>query len=80
MAKNVAKQANPKRVAYEKKQQEKGEQVIKWIIGVLIVFFRPHQTRLYLQRSRTHRQGAAPWRLWIPDHQGTLDGRRLEPL
>lgn len=38
MAKNVAKQANPKRVAYEKKQQEKGEQVIKWIIGVLIVF------------------------------------------
>ena len=38
MAKNVAKQANQKRVAYEKKQQEKGEQVIKWIIGVLIVF------------------------------------------
>lgn len=38
MAKNVAKQANPKRVAYEKKQQEKGEKVIKWIIGVLIVF------------------------------------------
>ena len=37
MAKNVAKQANPKRVAYEKKQQEKGEKVIKWIIGVLIV-------------------------------------------
>ena len=37
MAKNVAKQANPKRVAYEKKQQAKGENVIKWIIGVLIV-------------------------------------------
>ena len=37
MAKNVAKQANPKRVAYEKKQQEKGEKAIKWIIGVLIV-------------------------------------------
>ena len=38
MAKNVAKQANQKRVAYEKKHQEKGENVIKWIIGVLIVF------------------------------------------
>ena len=37
MSKNVAKQANPKRVAYEKKQQEKGEKIIKWIIGVLIV-------------------------------------------
>ena len=36
MAKKTAKQANPKRVAYEKKQQEKGELVIKWIIGVLI--------------------------------------------
>ena len=37
MAKKVAKETNPKRVAYEKKQQEKGEKVIKWIIGVLIV-------------------------------------------
>ena len=36
MAKNTAKETNPKRVAYEKKQQEKGEKVIKWIIGVLI--------------------------------------------
>ena len=36
MAKKVAKETNPKRVAYEKKQQEKGETVIKWIIGVLI--------------------------------------------
>ena len=36
MAKTVAKETNPKRVAYEKKQQEKGEKVIKWIIGVLI--------------------------------------------
>ena len=36
MAKKIAKQANPKRAAYEKKQQEKGEKVIKWIIGVLI--------------------------------------------
>jgi hypothetical protein len=36
MAKKVAKETNPKRVAYEKKQQEKGEKVIKWIIGVLI--------------------------------------------
>ena len=36
MAKKVAKESNPKRVAYEKKQQEKGEKVIKWIIGVLI--------------------------------------------
>ena len=36
MSKNVAKQANQKRVAYEKKQQEKGEKVIMWIIGVLI--------------------------------------------
>ena len=38
MSKKVAKQSNPKRVAYEKKQQEKGEKVIMWIIGVLIVF------------------------------------------
>ena len=37
MAKKVAKETNPKRVAYEKKQQEKGEKVIMWIIGVLIV-------------------------------------------
>ncbi len=37
MAKKVAKETNPKRVAYEKKQQEKGEKVIKWIIGVLIL-------------------------------------------
>ena len=36
MAKKVAKETNPKRVAYEKKQQEKGETVIKWITGVLI--------------------------------------------
>ena len=36
MSKNLAKQSNPKRAAYEKKQQEKGEKVIKWIIGVLI--------------------------------------------
>ena len=38
MAKNVAKQSNSRKVAYEKKQQEKGEKVIKWIIGVLIAF------------------------------------------
>ena len=37
MAKKNVKETNPKRVAYEKKQQEKGEKVIKWIIGVLIV-------------------------------------------
>ena len=37
MAKKVAKETDPKRVAYEKKQQEKGEKVIMWIIGVLIV-------------------------------------------
>ena len=37
MAKKVAKQTNPKRVAYEKKQQEKGEKIVMWIIGVLIV-------------------------------------------
>lgn len=36
MAKKTAKETNPKRKAYEKKQQEKGEKVIKWIIGVLI--------------------------------------------
>ena len=36
MAKKVAKETNPKRGAYAKKQQEKGEKVIKWIIGVLI--------------------------------------------
>lgn len=36
MAKKTAKENNPKRVAYEKKQQEKGEKVIKWIICVLI--------------------------------------------
>jgi hypothetical protein len=36
MANKTAKETNPKRVAYEKKQQEKGEKVIKWIIGVLI--------------------------------------------
>ena len=36
MAKKVAKETNPKRVAYEKKQQEKGEKIIKWIMGVLI--------------------------------------------
>jgi hypothetical protein len=38
MAKKVAKETNPKRVAYEKKQQEKGEKIVMWIIGVLIVF------------------------------------------
>lgn len=37
MAKNIAKKTNPKRAAYEKKQQEKGEKVVKWIFGVLIV-------------------------------------------
>jgi len=37
MAKKVAKETNAKRVAYEKKQAEEGEKVIKWIIGVLIV-------------------------------------------
>ena len=36
MAKNVAKQGNAKRQAYEKKQEQQGEKVIKWIIGVLI--------------------------------------------
>ena len=38
MAKKVAKQTNPKRVAYEKKQAKEGEKVVMWIIGVLIVF------------------------------------------
>lgn len=37
MAKKVAKQTNPKRVAYEKKQEKEGEKVVMWIIGVLIV-------------------------------------------
>lgn len=37
MAKKIAKQANPKRAAYEKKQEQQGEKVIKWIFGVLIV-------------------------------------------
>ncbi len=37
MAKKTAKETNPKRVAYEKKQEQQGEKVIKWIIGVLIV-------------------------------------------
>lgn len=36
MSKKVAKQANAKRVAYEKKQEEQGTKVVKWIIGVLI--------------------------------------------
>lgn len=36
MAKKTAKETNPKRVAYEKKQEQQGEKVIKWIIGVLI--------------------------------------------
>ena len=36
MAKKTAKETNPKRVAYEKKQAAQGEKVIKWIIGVLI--------------------------------------------
>lgn len=36
MAKKTAKTSNPKRVAYEKKQEEQGEKIIKWIIGVLI--------------------------------------------
>ena len=37
MAKNTAKQSNPKRVAYEKKQEKEGTKVFMWIIGVLIV-------------------------------------------
>ena len=37
MAKKVAKQGNAKRQAYEKKQEQQGEKVIKWIFGVLIV-------------------------------------------
>ena len=36
MAKKIAKQPNAKRQAYEKKQEQQGEKVIKWIIGVLI--------------------------------------------
>lgn len=36
MAKKTAKQANQKRMAYEKKQEKQGEKVINWIIGVLI--------------------------------------------
>ena len=36
MAKKTAKQPNAKRVAYEKKEEQQGEKVIKWIIGVLI--------------------------------------------
>lgn len=37
MAKKVAKQTNPKRVAYEKRQEKEGEKVVMWIISVLIV-------------------------------------------
>ena len=37
MAKKTAKQSNPKRVAYEKKQEKEGTKVVMWIIGVLIV-------------------------------------------
>ncbi|MBR6866780.1 MAG: hypothetical protein IKN02_00945 [Prevotella sp.] len=36
MAKKTAKEPNARRVAYEKKQEQQGEKVIKWIIGVLI--------------------------------------------
>jgi len=36
MAKKTAKVSNPKRVAYEKKQERQGEKVIKWIIYALI--------------------------------------------
>ena len=31
-----AKKATTKHVAYEKKQEEQGAKVVKWIIGVLI--------------------------------------------
>ena len=34
--KNEEKHLNAKQQAYEKKQAQKGETVIKWIIGVLI--------------------------------------------
>ena len=36
MSKKIAKAANQKRAAYQKKQERQGETVIKWIIGVLI--------------------------------------------
>ena len=36
MAKKTKQQPNAKRVAYEKKEEQQGEKVIKWIIGVLI--------------------------------------------
>ena len=36
MAKKEKKHLNAKQRAYEKKQQEKGEKVIMWIIGMLI--------------------------------------------
>ena len=36
MSKKTAKPVNAKRVAYEKKQEEQGAKVVKWIIGVLI--------------------------------------------
>ncbi|MBR6276665.1 MAG: hypothetical protein IKR31_07030 [Prevotella sp.] len=38
MAKKTAKSTNPKRVAYEKKQEQEGTKVVMWIIGALIVF------------------------------------------
>lgn len=37
MAKKEEKHLNAKQQAYEKKQAAKGEKVIKWIFGVLIV-------------------------------------------
>ena len=36
MSKKVAKQANAKRVAYEKKQEQEGRKVVNWIFGCLI--------------------------------------------
>ena len=36
MTKKTTKQVNAKRAAYEKKEEQQGEKVIKWIIGVLI--------------------------------------------
>ena len=36
MSKKDVKPVNAKRAAYEKKQEEQGAKVVKWIIGVLI--------------------------------------------
>ena len=36
MAKKETKHLNAKQKAYEKKQEQQGEKVVKWIIGVLI--------------------------------------------